>query len=155
MRADTVTPTEKKLEELRSLFPLEEGCTPRFNELLSALWELKDPAAIRPILDLAYDRCPLGGLMDDMLNSLEVYPDQEYVPVFLEALPSFLDRSPDCCEHELRKILWSPGRLGALTESVAHLSPAQASALRVVLNRIDAAALAQSKQALLQLLRLP
>jgi hypothetical protein len=143
---------EQRLAELRALFPLREGVQPRFDELVFAIYELRDPATIQPILALADDDCPLSGLMNSMLESLEGFPPEIYVPEFLQALPSFARTSPNQCLNELKKLFWSPDRLAVLTSSIASAGPKRRSALRALLNRIDTASLAEASATLLRLL---
>jgi hypothetical protein len=146
-----VNPTAQKLAELSSLFPLREIDQPRFDELVSDIYQLKDPAVIRPILELADDGCTLSGLIRSMLQSLEVFPAEVYVPALLEALTSFANKSPRWCADELHRLLWSPRKVAVLKESVPKLSSDQISALRTVLNKIKDPPLPRSE--ILQLIR--
>ena len=144
--------TAAKLAEFRALFPLREGVQPRFDELVFEIHELRDPATIQPILALASDDCPLSGLINSMLESLEAFPPEIFVPEFLAALPSFAQTSPNKCLEQLKSLLWSPAWLAVLTNSIASASPAQRAALCILLSRIDTEALTETSATLIRLL---
>lgn len=147
---DRLKPVEEKLDELRALFPLREGVAERFDDLVGAIAEFEDPEAIQPILELVDDRCELAGLMGSLLESLEGFAPEIYLPKFLGALPGLAKRSPGWCVTEIKRILWSPGRLLALEAAIPRLNQEQASVLRLMLGKINTPTLVQARDVLTQ-----
>jgi hypothetical protein len=95
---------EEKIKGLQRFFPLQESQVDDFLNAVVELVDTKDPRVIRPILLLADDHCPLGGVMAQMFTCLEDFPSDVYVPELLDALPEFRVQSPFWCEQEIRKL---------------------------------------------------
>ena len=123
--------TEDALDELMSLFPLT-GESDAFFEAVSKLAVLADPDAIPAILDLADendDHC------HSLMESLEVYSAEQFVPRFLAALPGFSRRNPQLARSAVSTMLRNSHEL--VTELAPTLAPQVKRALRGVLLEVS------------------
>lgn len=142
--------TEDALDELMSLFPLRENRSAAFDEAVSKLAVLADPEAIPALLDLADETCQLSGLMHSLMESLEVYEADDYLPRFFAALPGFARKNPRLANTAVAKILSSPVYLELAKQTVPTLEAPVKRALRSVL--LDVVAPEQERDQLLALL---
>lgn len=130
-----------RLSRLQRYLPLTESNVEAFLEEVASVTASGDRRVVRPVLLLADEQCPLGGVMEQMVSMLEVVPVCEYVDELLQALPELLARSPLFAELEVKKLLWSEGERSVLMGAARELVGERASALRAVLDEVDVAAL--------------
>jgi hypothetical protein len=133
--------SEAMIESLQEFLPLTEENLDPFLRRVAALTEDGNRRAVRPVLMLVDERCPLSGAMQRMLDLLESVPVADYVAELLETLPEFNAKSPFYAESELKKLLWSAQDRLVLKNAAKRVSREQSVALRAVLDRIDAPAL--------------
>ena len=127
---------EDRLARLKAMSPLEEEQVDAFLFEAQALAELGDRRAIGPLLMLLDDRCPLGGVMLSLSNTLESFDNDDFVSEFLEVLPALRSSSPFLCENEVKKLLWSE-QDGALVRGVIRASVDAKQCLRDVLDEVS------------------
>jgi hypothetical protein len=127
---------EEKIKHLRCFFPLQESQVDAFLNAVVELVDTKDPCVIRPILLLADDRCPLGGVMAQMLSCLEDFPLEVYVAELLAVLPEFYAQSPFWCEQEILKILNDDSVDIVLTKALRDLDPKTIDVLHTIFSLI-------------------
>jgi hypothetical protein len=136
--------TEDALDELMSLFPITAE-SDAFFEAVSKLAVLADPDAIPAILDLADESSELSHAL---MESLEVYEPEAFVPRFLAALPGFARRNPELAKSAVSKMVWSSFEL---ISQMAPTLPTQVKrALRSVL--LEASVSEKQREQLLALL---
>ena len=123
--------TEDALDELMSLFPLTAE-SDAFFEAVSKLAVLADPDAIPAILDLADES---DSHSHALMESLEVYSAEEFVPRFLAALPGFSRRNPELAKRTVSTMLRTSHEL--LTEMAPSLVPQVKRSLRGVLLEVS------------------
>lgn len=128
---------ETRIVGWQNFFPLTEKNVDVFLEEVASVTETGDRRAVRPVLLLADERCPLGGVMDRMLSLLEDVPLKDYVEELLEALPEFNAKSPLYSEQEVKKLLWSDQDRAVFVAASRGLGSEKAAALRAVLGRVN------------------
>lgn len=124
--------TEDALDELMSLFPLTAS-SDAFFDAVSKVAVLADPEAIPAILDLTDEGSELSHFL---MESLEVYPPEAFVPRFLAALPGFSRRNPQLAKTAVSGLVWNSFNL--LAELAPGLPEQVKRALKKVLLEVDA-----------------
>lgn len=124
--------TEDALDELMSLFPLTAS-NDAFFDAVSKVAVLADPEAIPAILDLTEEGSELSHVL---MESLEVYAPEDFVPRFLSALPGFSRRNPELAKSAVSNLVWNSFNL--LAELTPRLPDQVKRALRKLLLEVDA-----------------
>ena len=132
---------EPGLAALRGFLPLTEENVEAFLSRVEEITRDGDRRTVAPILLMADEGCPLGGVTDRMLSLLDRVPAEEFVAELLAVLPRLLTESPGIAENEVKKLLWTPACRVALAAEVVGIGGLEQAALRSVLGRIRTAAL--------------
>ena len=133
---------ERRLVALKDFFPLEESNVKSFLNEVADVASDGDPRAVGPVLLLADDDCPLGGVMSRMLSLLEDVPLAAYVEELMAVLAEFAASSPRSAADEVKKLLWSDADRSVLVSAALRAGSEQRSALHRVLEDVDAEGLA-------------
>ena len=97
----------QNLERVHALLPLTEEAVDDFLDLIEELVDTGDPSVIGPILLVLDDHSEIGGVEETVVNLLEDFDSEVFIREFLRVLEGFYTKSPQWCESELKKILWS------------------------------------------------
>lgn len=83
------------VRRLRRLLPVVEENAEEFSDLVGDMVSSGDAACIGPLLDVAEDNFPLGGVMELLLGSLWDFGAELYVPELVARLPELSRRAPE------------------------------------------------------------